>query len=221
LLAEPHFPSHQLASDPRSPTIPNTLSAVIKEEFIKSGLEDLDGGRRLLPPPLALKAAQDDKPVPIINAQLEAVLRGTHIDAENSVVAAEKIKEKIRKADEERRLHVLEESLKESVTLKNGRPVPTAVLLHATWEGQRASVMDRVEDIKAQAISESKKGSWLKSKPCRQSTKTVEKDGRTVTYTYGYSYIKRDYSDVLIVGLVLLFLIAVVLVEMVEKVVDS
>lgn len=41
------------------------------------------------------------------------------------------------------------------------------------------------------------------------------------TVTVGYSYVKKDYKDVLIVGLVIMFLAAVLLVEVFDTVVDA
>jgi hypothetical protein len=42
----------------------------------------------------------------------------------------------------------------------------------------------------------------------------------TVTYTYSYGYIRRDYTDVLVVSIVLLFLVAMVLIELFETIVE-
>jgi hypothetical protein len=46
--------------------------------------------------------------------------------------------------------------------------------------------------------------------------------GLTITYTYGYSYSyshrRRDCTDVLAVGIVVLFMVAIVLVESLDKV---
>lgn len=41
------------------------------------------------------------------------------------------------------------------------------------------------------------------------------------TYTVGYTYVQKDYKDILVVGLVVVFLLAVVLVEVFESVVET
>lgn len=71
------------------------------------------------------------------------------------------------------------------------------------------------DDIKDMIVDAKRFGltSWIKSN-C-----AIIREGRTITYTY--SYVKRDYTDVLVVGLVMIFLIAVVLIELLQKLVDT
>lgn len=45
--------------------------------------------------------------------------------------------------------------------------------------------------------------------------------GATVTYTYGYTYVKKDYADILVVGLVVVFLLAIVLIELYDSMVET
>jgi hypothetical protein len=43
----------------------------------------------------------------------------------------------------------------------------------------------------------------------------------TVTYTYGYSYIRTDYTSILVVGIVVIFMLLVILVELLDKVIET
>jgi len=43
----------------------------------------------------------------------------------------------------------------------------------------------------------------------------------TATITYGYSYLKGDCTDVMVVGIVMFFLLAVILVEVMENAADE
>jgi len=43
----------------------------------------------------------------------------------------------------------------------------------------------------------------------------------TITYTYGYRYIRTDYTSVLVVSIVVIFFLAVILVELLEKVIET
>ena len=42
----------------------------------------------------------------------------------------------------------------------------------------------------------------------------------TITYTYGYHYMRTDYTSVLVVSIVVIFLLAIVLVELLDKVIE-
>jgi hypothetical protein len=47
-------------------------------------------------------------------------------------------------------------------------------------------------------------------------------DGKmTITYTYGYSYIRTDYSSVLVVSIVAIFMLAIIVVELLDKVIEA
>jgi hypothetical protein len=43
----------------------------------------------------------------------------------------------------------------------------------------------------------------------------------TITYTYGYSYMRRDYTSILVVSIVVIFMLAIILVELLDKVIDT
>lgn len=43
----------------------------------------------------------------------------------------------------------------------------------------------------------------------------------TITYTYGYRYIRTDYTSVLVVSIVVIFFLAIILVELLDKVIET
>jgi hypothetical protein len=43
----------------------------------------------------------------------------------------------------------------------------------------------------------------------------------TITYTYRYRYMRTDYTSVLVVSIVVIFLLAIVLVELLNKVIET
>jgi hypothetical protein len=148
--------------------------------------------------------------------RVEAVLRGTHEDAERSAHAVEIEREEIRKNEalkkaEESKKHDAEFEM--TATETNGLPIPASVLLQAS---KAASEFLRENlDMKEIVVEEKRLGltSWIKSKP-----PTTSRDGKTVTYTY--TYVKRDYTDALVVGLVMVFVLTVVLIELMQKLVE-
>ena len=53
-------------------------------------------------------------------------------------------------------------------------------------------------------------------------TEHEHRDGKvTITYTYGYRYIRTDYTSVLVVSIVVIFLLAIVVVELLDKVIET
>lgn len=45
--------------------------------------------------------------------------------------------------------------------------------------------------------------------------------GITVTYTYSYGYLRRDYTDMMVVSIVLLFLFVIIVVELLGKIIET
>jgi hypothetical protein len=66
-----------------------------------------------------------------------------------------------------------------------------------------------------------------RSRKCSSMGDTVEtehthRDGRvTITYTYGYRYMRTDYTSVLVVSIVVIFFLAIILVELLDKVIET
>ena len=62
---------------------------------------------------------------------------------------------------------------------------------------------------------------------CSSMGETVEtehthRDGRvTITYTYGYRYMRTDYTSVLVVSIVVIFFLAIILIELLDKVIET
>jgi hypothetical protein len=53
-------------------------------------------------------------------------------------------------------------------------------------------------------------------------TEHEHRDGKvTITYTYRYRYMRTDYTSVLVVSIVVIFLLAIVLVELLDKVIET
>jgi hypothetical protein len=44
--------------------------------------------------------------------------------------------------------------------------------------------------------------------------------GITVTYTYSYGYLRRDYTDMMVVSIVLLFLFVIIMIELLGKIIE-
>jgi hypothetical protein len=54
------------------------------------------------------------------------------------------------------------------------------------------------------------------------TVKTEHRDGRvTITYTYGYKSMRTDYTSVLVVSIVVIFFLAIILVELLDKVIET
>lgn len=48
-----------------------------------------------------------------------------------------------------------------------------------------------------------------------------KKKTRIITYTYGYRYMRTDYTSILVVSIVVIFILAVVVMELLEKVLEG
>lgn len=139
------------------------------------------------------------------NPKLDAVLKAAQAD---EVAAVEKSKEiNYKSTSTKERESILAESDSRLQLLKDSP---------ARRQGFTASVLEKVQLV-----------AGLRTGKCgMMDTSSVAEDWHrtgkmTITYAYGYNYMGTDYTPILVVSIVVIFILAIILVELLSHVIEA
>lgn len=134
---------------------------------------------------------------PIKNPKLNAILKAAH---------------KVKASSKEKLLELGHKSPTEAKPNHS----PSSKDPEAKEDGFVASMLKKVQMV---AATQGRKCGMMDA---TADTEHEHRDGKvTITYTYGYRYMRTDYTSVLVVSIVVIFLLAIVVVELLDKVIET